>query len=203
MKKLINLFFCLMLLSMTMPSQAQIRLGVKTGLNLASNAVSNLNADGTILQKESYNGFMIGPTLEAMIPVSGLGLDLSILYSQKGVAFKDFGKATISYIDVPLNLKYKYGIPKLACLYATAGPYVSYGFPGKVTDQIKSIDINKLDAGGNVGFGVEILGKLQVGANYGFGFSKNVVTIQQEGLDPSEIDYKNGLWSLTATYFFK
>lgn len=202
MKNAICLFIGLMLLSMASPTQAQTRFGIKAGLNLASNSVSDLSSNGTLLQKDSYNGFLIGPTMEVMAPLGHWGLDLSVLYSQKGVSFKDFGKATVSYIDIPLNLKYKYGIPRLASLYATAGPYVSYGFPGKLTDHISAIDINKLDVGGNVGLGIEFL-RFQVGANYGFGFSKNVLEIQQEGLPISEINYKNGLWSITATYFLK
>ncbi len=201
MKKLIYLFVALAISLTALPAKAQTKLGVKAGLNLVSNALDAAKDPGIIENKDSYNGFMIGPTLEAMIPLSPIGIDLSVLFSQKGVAFKDFGKATISYLEVPLNLKYKIGIPKLASVYAAAGPYVSYGFPGKLTDQIKSIDINKLDVGGNVGLGVEVLSKLQVGANYSFGFSKNVVEIQQ-GINLSEINYKNGLWSLTATYFF-
>lgn len=200
MKKLLILAIVMVVLATLQPLSAQMKFGIKAGLNLSSNSLSNVTDPSQKLQKESYNGFLVGPTVEAMFPFIGWGLDLSLLYSQKGIAFQDFGNASISYIDVPLNLKYKLGIPKLIGIYATAGPYISYAFADKITgDKLKALDINKFDLGANIGLGVELLNKLQVGATYSVGFMKNEV----QSLDAAtKISYRNGVMSLTATYFY-
>jgi len=179
-------------------AQAQLKFGVKAGMNLSSNSVDDAIVGTTVLQTESYNGFMVGPTLEIMLPFIGMGVEASALYSQKGIAFENFGKATVSYIDIPLNLKYKIGIPKLAGIYAVAGPYLSYSFPGAISGSaIQSIDTKTFDLGANFGLGVELLSKVQVGANYSFGFGKNKVNIAGQALN-----YKNGVLALTAAWFF-
>ena len=43
-------------------------------------------------------GYHIGPMIEAMIPVTGLGIDVAVLYSQKGLEFEDESMKT-DYID--------------------------------------------------------------------------------------------------------
>jgi hypothetical protein len=204
MKKSIVLAVLVIISALSLPCKAQIRFGIKAGLNTGSN-IADAASDPSVLSNEAnYNGFLIGPTAEFPIPLTGAAIDLSALYSQKGIAFKDFGKASVSYLDIPVNFKYKFGSPKILALYLAAGPYVSYAFSGKFSNaEFSNIDYKKLDVGANAGFGVQLLNNIQVGANYSFGLAKNVAQVSTDGVNFNNVDYKNGLWSITLTYFLK
>lgn len=204
MKKKIGLLFCVLSIGLFTTVNAQIKFGAKVGLNMASASALDLGNFGNNLNADNYNGLMIGPTME--VSLFGLGFDASLLYSQKGIAIKDFGSASISYLEVPINFKYKLGIPKLVGVYATAGPYFSYAFSDKISSSlITRVDKKKIEVGASVGAGVEVFSKLQVGAVYSIGFNKNVVEIFEPNTliaSSQKIDYRNGVLSLTATYFF-
>lgn len=204
MRKSSVLIVLLILATWSVQSFAQTRFGIKAGLNMTGKIADAADDPSILSNEDSYNGFLIGPTVEFKLPASCTSIDLSALFTQKGIAFKDFGKASVSYIEVPVNFKYKIGNPKLLAVYAAAGPYVSYAFSGKFTsDQFSDIDYKKLDVGANAGFGVDLLNNFQIGANYSFGLSKNVAQISTDGVDFNKVDYKNGLWSITLTYFIK
>jgi len=185
-------------------SNAQTRFGIRAGLNMSGDIAHAADEPSILSSEKNYNGFLIGPTAEFQIPMTGAAIDLSALFSQKGIAFKDFGKASVSYLEVPVNFKYKIGSPKILAIYAAAGPYVSYAFSGKFTkDAFSDIDYKKLDVGANAGLGVQLLNNIQIGANYSFGLAKNVAQISADGVSYNNVDYKNGLWSLTLTYFIR
>lgn len=188
MKKIALFLIVLGALASAPSANAQIRFGVKGGLNMVSHSLSGVNYGS----KDSYNGFMIGPTLEAMF--GPLGVEGSLLYSQKGISLNNLD-ASINYLEIPVNLKMKFGIPMVK-VYGYAGPYLSYGFVGDVSNLLK-VNISKWDVGGNVGAGVEVFNFLQVGVNYGFGFAKNKITINNV-----ESSYKNGVFSVTAGIYF-
>lgn len=188
MKKIALFLIVLGALASAPSANAQIRFGVKGGLNMVSHSLSGVNYGS----KDSYNGFMIGPTLEAMF--GPLGVEGSLLYSQKGISLNNLD-ASINYLEIPVNLKMKFGIPMVK-VYGYAGPYLSYGFVGDVSNLLK-VNISKWDVGGNVGAGVEVFNFVQVGVNYGFGFAKNKITINNV-----ESSYKNGVFSVTAGIYF-
>ena len=78
-KQLVSLalFVLICVLSINTAS-AQFRLGVRGGVDVASN---KLNTD--ILKASNRLGFQIGPTAEFVVPISGFGGDISVLYGHK------------------------------------------------------------------------------------------------------------------------
>lgn len=204
MKKKIGLFIIVMSLGLISTANAQIKFGAKVGLNMASSSLLDLGNLSNNLNADNYNGLMIGPTME--VSLFGMGFDASLLYSQKGIAIKDFGSASVSYLELPINFKYKLGIPKLIGVYATVGPYFSYAFSDKLSSSlIKSIDKSGVEVGASVGAGVELFSKVQIGAVYSIGFNKNTVELANPinvAATLGTVDYRNGILSLTATYFF-
>ncbi len=90
-----------------------------------------MNSD--ILKADNVTGFQIGPMIETTIPLIGIGLDAAILYSQKGMDVKsEAGTSTnvkTDYIDVPVNLKWKFGLPIIKG-YLAAGPYIGFRVGG-------------------------------------------------------------------------
>ena len=73
-------FFTLVVLlaTMTVAAQAQVKFGVKGGLNLTSMKLSK-----DVVDKSNQAGFFIGPTINFILPVVGLGIDASALYDQR------------------------------------------------------------------------------------------------------------------------
>ena len=181
---------------------AQVRLGVKGGLNIAS-----VHFSTDVLQSDNVTGFQIGPMIEGSLPLVGLGFDAAILYAQKGLETKTVSGEKTSlkndYIDVPVNLKWKLGLPVMK-VYLAAGPYVGFRvggnkiweLPGSMVDQVKT---KSFSAGLNFGAGVELISHLQVGLNYGLGLTNNY---SMESLSLTKSDGKNRGWSVTAGILF-
>lgn len=198
MKKKKWLLLALVVLMAPM-ANAQLRFGVKGGVNIAK-----VHFSKDVVDSENVTGFHIGPTIE-MGGSAGLGLDAAVLYSQRGFeAANDSYKN--DYIEVPVNLKYKIGMIPVVKPYAAVGPYFSFRVSGdKVWDyfdtvkgQIKS---KSFDAGLNLGVGAEILNTLQVGLTYSWGFTDNYK------FEPGEYEIdktsgKNRQWAISAAVFF-
>lgn len=196
MKKVIGLVVLVIMTLTVFPADAQMRFGVKGGVN-----VSTIHFSGDV--KRNFNsgnvtGFHIGPMLEATVPLLGIGFETALLYTQRGV---EVGPEAIKndYLDVPIHLKWKFGLPIVKAYIAT-GPYFGFrvggdkvwNIPGVVANQIKA---NSFSSGWDFGVGAEILSHLQVGVNYGLGFTNNYSV---NGDDNG----KNRGWYITAAILF-
>ena len=199
MKKVAGLVLIILMAFIAVPAKSQLKFGVKGGLNISS---VHLNSD--ILKADNVTGFQIGPMIETTIPLIGVGLDAAILYSQKGMDVKsETGTSTnvkTDYIDVPVNLKWKFGLPIIKG-YLAAGPYIGFRvggdkfweIPGSVVGQVKA---KNFSAGLNFGAGVELISHLQVGINYGLGLTDNY------SAEKYDLNAKNRGWSVTAAILF-
>lgn len=199
MKKVTGLVLIILMAFIAVPAKSQLKFGVKGGLNISS---VHLNSD--ILKADNVTGFQIGPMIETTIPLIGVGLDAAILYSQKGMDVKsETGTSTnvkTDYIDVPVNLKWKFGLPIIKG-YLAAGPYIGFRvggdkfweIPGSVVGQVKA---KNFSAGLNLGAGVELISHLQVGINYGLGLTDNY------SAEKYDLNAKNRGWSVTAAILF-
>ena len=192
MKKIVGFLMVALLALMALPANAQLKFGIKGGVNISS---VHFNSD--VLKADNVTGFQVGPMIETTLPLVGVGIDAAVLYSQKGL------ETTSDYIDVPVNLKWKFGLP-IVKAYLAAGPYIGFrvggdkfwDIPGSVADQVKA---KNFSAGLNFGAGVELISHLQVGFNYGLGLTDNY-SIEKVNL--SDGAGKNRGWSITAAILF-
>ena len=103
-RKMVRLVLTAFLLFMIGQANAQLRLGVKGGLN-----ISSVHFSSDVLKSDNVTGFQVGPMIEGSLPLVGVGFDAAILYAQKGLETQTVGggKTTLKndYIDVPVNLK--------------------------------------------------------------------------------------------------
>ena len=154
MKKIFSaLLIAVLGLFIAVPAQAQlIKFGVKGGLNMSKLDFKNgPTSDNT-------TGFFIGPMAEVTIPVVGLGIDGALMYSQRGKSeWKQQG------IEIPVNLKYTFGLGSMLGIYIAAGPDFYFNF--KDTDWA-GFDTKATQVGLNLGAGVKLFSHLQVGVNY-------------------------------------
>ena len=90
MKKIVGLILLAVMVLIAVPAKSQIKFGIKGGLNISS---VHFNKD--LVGKDNVTGFNIGPMVEVMAPIMGVGFDAAILYSQKGISDKSRGKSIV------------------------------------------------------------------------------------------------------------
>lgn len=122
MKKVLSFIVLAVSLFFANPAQAQIKLGVKGGLN-----VSNLKLDDDMWRTDNKAGFFIGPMVKVTVPVTGLSFDVAALYDQKeakmhwgDVVGADLSRTTTikqQYIEIPVNVRYGVGLGSLANVF--------------------------------------------------------------------------------------
>lgn len=197
MKKKTTWAILVLMALVVLPAEAQLRFGVKGGVNISS---VHFNSD--LLDADNVTGFQIGPMIETSILLVGVGVDAAILYSQKGMGIGSEEIKT-DYIDVPVNLKWKFGLP-IVKAYLAAGPYVGFRVGGdKVWKVIgEQIEAKSFSAGLNFGLGVELLSHLQVGFNYGLGLTDNYSSTALSVLNNEKTTGKNRGWAVTAAILF-
>jgi len=215
MKKWITLFTVTVCLAMAMPAKAQIKFGVKGGLNLASASLSDAwDAKGNA---DNYTGFFIGPMVDITIPIIGLGVDGALMYSQKGAKISfddDLGSTTFKQqgIEIPVNLKYSIGLGSSASIYFAAGPSFFFNMNSDddlTFDSVKgSLDYDKSEVSLNLGAGVKLLRHLQLGVNYNMGLTDSAKA-KIDSPNSSDIwdaingkSYKSKMWQVSVAYLF-
>lgn len=190
MKKSIGLTLAVFLLTVFSAS-AQITFGVKGGVN-----ISKIHFSEDIIKSDNLTGFQIGPMMEFTVPILGIGMDAAVLYSQKGLEVNSESHKA-DYLDVPVNLKWKFGLP-IVKGYFTAGPYASFRIGGdKIWNVLDTqIKAKSFGTGLNFGAGVEVIKHLQVGFNYDLGLTNSYTGDNNTG------DGKHRGWSITAAILF-
>ena len=195
------------------PAAAQIKFGVRGGVNIANTKLDNALLED-VFDVKNITGFQLGATMEAMIPVLGVGADVGLLYSQRGFKLDnkvngENGNARIGYIDVPLNLKWKPSLGPIK-LYVAAGPYVSVKISqnmdlggiieNEALSDMFNIKSKTFSAGLNFGGGIELLKHLQIGFNYGLGLTDDY---KNDGISVGDVfSPKSSTWSVVAAYYF-
>ena len=199
MSKLKSLLVVVMLLSVAVTVNAQFRFGVKGGVNIA-----NVSFDKDVLNSDNVTGFHVGPMIDASFGEGGIGLDLALLFSQKGFDTEDKSVKN-TYIDVPVNLKFKFGIP-LINPYLAAGPYVGFRVNGSKVKDVSFKDVKhqveskSFGAGLNFTAGAELFDRLQIGLTYSLGLTNDYNTFDINDLDSYK--GKPHTWSISAAFLF-
>lgn len=194
MKRIISVLLVAVCIGMAMPAQAQLKWGVKGGVNVAK-----VTFDDKLLKSDNMAGFFIGPMAEFTIPVVGLGIDGSLLFSQKGIkadndAVKQYG------LDIPVNLKYNIGLGSLLGVYLAAGPDFYFDFKGNEN----GYDKRRAMVGVNVGAGLKLIKHLQIGFNYNIPLGKSGDVTWKDGFGSvfKADSYKTKTWQISAAYLF-
>lgn len=183
-----------------LPAQAQFKFGPKVGLT-----VNDFHFNKSVMDAENQTGWTAGLMTEFTVPVIGLGFDLSAMYVRRNSEFmreNNLTKDNRDYIEIPLNLKYKFSLPlisKILVPYLGVGPSVSFLTSRR---HIENAYKNKsVDWAMNFGFGVQLLSHIDVNARYGLGMSKAVKLIDS-GAGNGDIDGKNRYWTISVAYLF-
>ena len=195
MKKILTIAVLFAALMTTVPAKAEVKFGLKGGLNLTS-----MSLDANAIDKSNQAGFFIGPTVKFTLPVVGLGIDASALYDQRksevdGTSLKE------QSIQIPVNLRYGIGLGSTASIYFFAGPQFGFNVGDKsIKTTTSEWTFKSSNISANVGLGVMLLSHLQISANYNFGLGKT------GELDILNTNFKeNGkmnAWQIAVAYYF-
>ena len=187
-------------------ASAQFSFGPRIGI-----AVNSLKFNQDVFDGSNRTGFTGGVQAEFMIPAINLGFDASLMYVRRtsDVAVgtdnvKATEKVSKDYFEIPVNLKYKFGLPVVGSFlspYIFTGP--SFAFLTSGTAVKDAFEAKKFDVSWNFGFGLQLFRKVQVAASYGLGLSKSIVNKAISGYEGGNIvNGKNRFWTITAAYLF-
>lgn len=187
-------------------SQAQLRFGVKAGLNLNSINFKDAKAN---LDHDNQCGYTVGVMGEFTVPVIGLGFDLSAMYTRMNsnpVVNNTEANLSKNFLEIPLNVKYKFSLPVVGSIvspYIYTGPSFAFQIGKHTWEDIQS---KTCQTAWNVGIGVELFKHLQVQGSYGFGMNKAFTFTEKLGLDtninPVVVKANNNYWTITAAWLF-
>jgi opacity protein-like surface antigen len=201
MKKILTLV--VLLATITVAAQAQVKFGVKGGLNLTS-----MKLDKSAVDKSNQAGFFIGPTVNFTLPVVGLGIDASALYDQRSAKVLDETLKQQS-IQIPINVRYGFGLGNTASLYIFAGPQFGFAIGDKVTELANDAADWRLkdsNLSANVGLGLMLLNHLQISANYNIALGTtgevDVNNAVNTAWNTAIGKAKANAWQLSVAYFF-
>lgn len=207
MKKLFTLIVLVAAAYFAVPANAQLKFGIKGGLNITDMSLSN-----DVFETSNRTGFFIGPTIKFTLPIVGLGIDASALYDQReGEVNVEADDNTLvstrlkqKSINIPINLRYDIGLGSLAAVYLAAGPQFGFNVGDKNQSLYKDVAewrLNTSNFSVNVGAGVMLLGHLQVGANYNIVCGKTGEITVLDGAE-SVLRGRSNTWQISAAYYF-
>lgn len=196
----------------TSSAQAQVKFGLKGGLN-----VTNMSLNSEVFDADNQTGFFIGPTVKFTLPIVGLGIDASALYDQRNakITVEDNGASVESKIknqsiNIPINLRYGVGLGSTASVYLFAGPQFGFNVGDKNQSLFKDMGEWRLKSSTfsvNVGLGAMLLSHLQISANYNIACGKTGETTVSSALGElaQSAAKKRGranAWQIGLAYYF-
>ncbi len=188
-------------------ASAQIKFGLKGGVN-----VTDMSLSSNVFDASNRTGFFIGPTIKVQLPLVGLGIDASALYDQREAKIK-VGNTTTKEtlrsqaINVPINLRYGWGLSSLANIFLFAGPQFGFnvGDKDQKIDEKSTWSVKNSNFSLNFGAGVTLLSHLQLTANYNVVCGKTSDATITEGIEQltnKEVRSRANAWQIALAYYF-
>ena len=195
----------------TSSAQAQVKFGLKGGLN-----VTNMSLNSEVFDADNQTGFFIGPTVKFTLPIVGLGIDASALYDQRDAKITKDDDASVESkiknqsINIPINLRYGVGLGSTASVYLFAGPQFGFNVGDKnqsLFDDAAQWRLKSSTLSVNVGLGAMLLSHLQISANYNIACGKTGETTVSSALGElaQSAAKKRGranAWQIGLAYYF-
>ena len=191
-------------------AQAQIKFGLKGGLN-----VTDMSLSKEVFDADNQAGFFIGPTVKFSLPLIGLGIDAAALYDQRQAKVKGevgYEQITIEersldskYINIPINLRYGIGLGSVASLNFFAGPQFGFNVGKKHQELVDDATWNLKSSAFsvNVGAGVTIASHFELSANYNIACGRTGDVTFEDAVN--KVFKKHGranAWQIGLAYYF-
>lgn len=184
-----------------------VRFGLRTGAT-----ISSMKFNESAFSSSNRMGYSFGPTVMFNLPIVGIGLDASLLFTRRTASVTytdpedptDYSKENIgrSYIEIPVNMRWNIGLPlvgKFITPFLLTGPDFSFLVSQK---NVKNAWNNrKFDFAWNFGFGVRLINRLDLQAAYALGIN-NSASGDASLYGPVSVSSKNRGWNVGLTWLF-
>ena len=211
MKKILSLVFLVAAMMFATSANAQVKFGLKGGLNVTSMSFSE-----DVFDASNKTGFFVGPRVKFTVPIVGLSFDAAALYDQKEADVKyadtdgELGKVNVKQqsINIPVNVRYGFGLSSLANAFVFAGPQwgINVGDKSFKWNETSSYSLKKSNFSVNVGAGVTLLSHLQISANYNIACGKSadasLVKAAEALTNAGKDKSRNNSWQIALGYWF-
>lgn len=203
MKKIIALIAFVAVFAAT--ASAEFRYGPTVGVDMTT-----LKFKQDLISVDQSVGFQAGVQGEMMFPGIGFGVDIGLLYVQRGarvnlgekLIWSSLGytdpRVYLHYVEIPINLRFKWtrmnGLEDYVAPYVFGGPTLSL-LAGH--SSIDAFDYAGGDLGLQAGIGFEIMRRWQVQGSYNWGMT---YALKTSLLD--DFSARNRTWTVRVTYFF-
>lgn len=167
--------------------------------------------------RKTVQDFSLVLMVKVTVPVTGLSFDVAALYDQKEAKVKvaddvvggTYNSTTVTqkFIDIPVNVRYGFGLSSLANIFLFAGPQwgINVGNKNFKWDKSTSYSLKKANFSVNVGAGVTFFSHLQASVNYNIECNKSgkmdTGSVDSNG-NPVVVKGRNNTWQISLGYWF-
>ena len=186
-------------------ANAQLRYGATAGVSF-----NDLKFKQDLIGVDSEVGYSAGLFSEIMFPGIGFGIDMGLMYTQRGAtlhlgdkyvwASDGYGteRAYLHYVEIPINLRFKFhqlnGFEDYCAPFLFAGPSFTI-LAGH--GNIEALEYAGGDVGIQVGAGAELFKNWQISASYNWG---TTYALKTKKLD--DFSAQNRSWNIKIAYLF-
>ncbi len=199
MKELYFLFVSIMLLGITTvkaQNSEHFRFGVKAGVN-----VSKVSLESDAFKADNRLGYFVGPIMYMKLPIPGLGLNLSALYSHQEAKVSD-SSVKHNTLDIPLNVRYALPLTEDSNIFVEVGPQIAFTLGDKAFKEVEYFGKFKDSAlSANIGFGFSI-DHMQAVIGYNIPLGKTGDFNSQYFEKVFHTTCKEKRWQVSLAYFF-
>ena len=192
-----NILYVILLLAIALPATGQVSLGVRAGVTLGE-----LRFDRDVIDSDNRLGYCGGLVLDLAIPVTGIGIEASVMYTHLDNRLTDGNRLfKRHYIDIPVMARYRLPLPGLERYFAPivfTGPAFSVLFNENAPDNWKG---RKTYLSWDAGLGADVMRHLRITASYGIGISKAMSYIDRE-YEGDKVSGRDKHWTLALAYLF-
>lgn len=203
MKKVLSVLMVVVAMMFATNANAQIKFGLKGGLD-----VTNMSLSNDVFDASNKTGFFVGPMVKVTIPIVGLSFDAAALYDQKEAKVSAENVETTmtqKSLNIPVNVRYGFGLSNLANVFVFAGPQwgINVGDKNFKWDKSGCYSLKKSNFSVNVGLGVTLMSHLQLSANYNIACGKTAdATWTDVSNNIIKGNSKNNSWQIALGYWF-
>ena len=203
MKKVLSVLMVVAAMMFATNANAQIKFGLKGGLD-----VTNMSLSNDVFDASNKTGFFVGPMVKVTIPIVGLSFDAAALYDQKEAKVSAENIETTmtqKSLNIPVNVRYGFGLSSLANVFVFAGPQwgINVGDKNFKWNDSSCYSLKKTNFSVNVGLGVTLLSHLQLSANYNIACGKTAdATWTDVSNNIIKGNSKNNSWQIALGYWF-
>jgi len=180
-----------------LPAWSQVRVGLRAGVT-----VNRLSLDRELIDTDNRVGYTGGLLLDLNIPVVGLGIEASAMYTYRRNHLSDENHTyKRNYIDIPVYARYRLSLPgagRIVAPYVFTGPCFSILFDD---DAPLGINNSRTYTSWDVGGGADLFRHLRLSLSYGIGITRAMEIIDREHTGTT-VDGKDRCWTLSAAWLF-